>query len=480
MPHATTFRCDLDQPGHAFPHFWEHTVGSGHAPLALRADWQMQIRRCHRELGFRHVRFHALLSDEMGTLVREDNQPIYSFLNADLILDFLLSIGMRPFVELSFMPRAIASGRKTVFSYQANVTPPKNYRAWETLIHKLAAHWVNRYGVNEVRNWFFEVWNEPNLKAFWTGTRREYFELYRATAIALKRIDPLLKVGGPATAKNEWVPALLNFCVSHRVPIDFVTTHHYPTDAFGKPGADTRTQLRRAPKDVMRTDVERVRAQAGGLPVYYTEWNISSNPRDRLHDETFAAAYAVKIVLGNSALVDGYSFWTFSDIFNENYFPSVPFHGGFGLLNIHGIPKPVYRAFELLHHLGTKSLNVAGTHSTVEAWAFRKRKTVTAMLINHAMPGRPIRSETVTVRFAGSARPRRSYLETIDRDHANPKTIWESMGSPEYLATAQIEKLERASRLERKRLNWSYHAGETAIRVRLKPHSVAAVTCEFA
>jgi xylan 1,4-beta-xylosidase len=166
-----SFTCDLSQPPIPFEHFWEHTVGSGHAPLALRADWQAQMRKCHEELGFRHVRFHDLLSDSMSTLVCQEEKLIYSFFNADQIMEFLISIGMKPFVELSFMPETLASGLETVFHYKANITPPKDYKQWETLIHKLVLHWVERYGLAEVSQWYFETWNEPNLKAFWTGTQ---------------------------------------------------------------------------------------------------------------------------------------------------------------------------------------------------------------------------------------------------------------------------------------------------------------------
>jgi len=172
---VTDFMCDYLQPPKAFPHFWEHTVGSGHAPLALRADWQAQMLRCHEELGFQHVRFHALLSDDMGTLICEEDKLLYSFFNSDRIIDFLLSIRMRPFVELSFMPETLSSGNTTVFRYQANITPPKDYEQWATLVKKLAAHWVERYGVAEVRQWFFEVWNEPNLQAFWPASQEDYF-----------------------------------------------------------------------------------------------------------------------------------------------------------------------------------------------------------------------------------------------------------------------------------------------------------------
>ena len=181
---SARFECDLGAPPSVLPHFWEHTVGSDHAPMALRADWRDQLRRAHDELGFRHVRFHGILSDDVGTLLCEEDERVYSFFNADSIVDFLLSIGVRPFVELSFMPTTLSSGDTTVFKYRGNVTPPKDYREWAALISRLVGHWVDRYGVVEVRRWFFEVWNEPNLKSFWTGSQADYFELYRPTVLA--------------------------------------------------------------------------------------------------------------------------------------------------------------------------------------------------------------------------------------------------------------------------------------------------------
>ena len=202
---GVTFRCDLGVKGEDFPHFWEHTVGSGHATLALRADWQAQMRRAHDELGFRHVRFHGILSDDMGTCIGQDNQNLYSFFNADQIFDFLLSIGMRPFVEVSFMPTMLSSSGQIIFHDRANVSAPKDYDQWATLISKLVGHWVDRYGLEEVRQWFFEVWNEPNLEAFGSGKQEDYFKLYASTAKAIKSVDTQLKVGGPATADNAWI-----------------------------------------------------------------------------------------------------------------------------------------------------------------------------------------------------------------------------------------------------------------------------------
>src|SRR6202163_2772848 len=193
MP-TVEFICDLSQRGTPLAHCWEHTVGSCHAPLALRADWQVQLRQCHEDAGFKYVRFHGLLSDDVGTFVQYHDRRIDSFFNADRIVDFLLSIGMRPFVELSFMPAALASGDATVFFYRATAAPPADHGAWAELIRRLVSHWAQRYGLDEVRRWYFEVWNEPNLPAFWAGTREQYFELYQHTARAIKGVDARLQV----------------------------------------------------------------------------------------------------------------------------------------------------------------------------------------------------------------------------------------------------------------------------------------------
>jgi xylan 1,4-beta-xylosidase len=474
------FTCSFLQPPKPFPHFWEHTVGSGHAPLALRADWQAQMRRCHNELGFQHVRFHALLSDEMGTLICEEEQLLYSFFNADQIIDFLLSIGMRPFVELSFMPDALRSGDTTVFNYRGNVTPPRDYEEWATLIRKLTAHWVERYGAAEVRKWFFEVWNEPNLEAFWTGSQEDYFRLYRTTVTAIKGVDGSLRVGGPATAANQWIPEFLDYCRQNALDVDFVSTHHYPTDAFGMRGADSVTQLEHASRDVMKGQASNAREEARGLPLYYTEWNITSNPRDPMHDEPFAAAFATRIILQACGIVEGYSWWTFSDIFSENYFPSVPFHGGFGLLNLHGIAKPVYRAFQLLHHSGTGLFEFEGVHPTVDAWMIRKHNTAMIFITNVAMPRHPIQTEAVNLRLAGAPEPRTAWLERIDEEHANPRKLWQAMGEPTYLSELEVEELKMVSALRKEPQLWKYAGGNVDLALDVPPQSVAAITVEFA
>jgi xylan 1,4-beta-xylosidase len=473
------FTCHVSNKSKPLPHVWEHTVGSGHAPMALRADWQRQLRQCHEQLGFRHVRFHDILSDDMGTLMDEQDHLLYSFFNADQICDFLLSIGMKPFVEFSFMPSTLSSGSKTVFHYGANVTPPKDYSQWGKFVARLVTHWVQRYGIDEVGTWFFEVWNEPNLPAFWTGTQADYFKLYRFTVQAIKEVNDRLQIGGPATANNEWITEFLDFCEKHKLPVDFVSTHHYPTDALGSVGEDTETQLARSKRSILRKWARETYRKARGKPVYYTEWSSSSNPRDHLHDEPYTAAVIVKTMMESRGLVQGYSYWAFSDIFEENYMPATAFQGGFGLLTLQGIAKPSYRAFELLHRLGVEELSVKGKHETVDVWIVRGRDAVTVLVTNHVLPRHPIETESVHVELKGISSPRNVYIERIDDEHANAKRLWLEMGKPALPTEREVEQLHVASQIVRESLPWKCEAGTLQLEFTMPPQAIAAITVEL-
>ena len=292
---------------------------------------------------------------------------------------------------------------------------------------------------------------------------------------AIKGVDGALRVGGPATAANAWVAEFIVHCHDNELPVDFITTHHYPTDDFGQPGDDTEMQLSKSTRSALREQARTVRREAGDLPVYYTEWCTSSNPRDRLHDDPYAASFIVKTVLEANALVQGYSYWTFSDIFEENYFPSMPFHGGFGLLNIHGIAKPAWRAFELLHGLGTELMEVEGKHETVDAWLIRGAKRTTLVLTNFALPRHTIGEEMVHFDLQDATSITQVTIQRIDTEHANAKQRWEQMGKPEYLDARVIAELNEASRVREEPLAVIRKDGVCSIDVAMPPQSVAAI-----
>jgi|GEM_PF-88765 len=479
-----SFEADLNGGAAPLHHPWRLCVGSGHATTALRADWQAQLKRAQAELGFKYVRFHGLLDDDMGTLICQDEKLLYSFFNADQIIDFLLSIGMRPFMELSFMPGALSSGGETVFHYGANVTPPADEEQWATLMQKLAQHWVDRYGIGEVAQWYFEVWNEPNLQSFWKGTQEQYFSMYKATVKAIKGVDARLRVGGPASSKNAWLTDFRRYCEQHSLPVDFYSTHYYPTDGFGSIGTDSSAQLAKAPLDVMRTSALEARGMVGETPLHYTEWNITSNPRDLLHDEHFAAALAVRVVMDVDDVVQGYSYWTFTDIFEENYFPSKPFQGGFGLMNLHGIRKPVYHGLAMVAKLGQHHYPVKQSHPTLKLWVgelgdeSRERCESHVLAINQTMPEHPIAQQEITLRLRG--RPgyhvTSAHIARIDEDHANPLRMWQGWDEPTYLSAEQVEQLSKAGEPQPEPVDFDWHMGELTLKVTVAPQSVNLLT----
>jgi xylan 1,4-beta-xylosidase len=345
-------------------------VGAGRANEGLRADWQRQLRYVKDQLGFRYVRMHGLLSDDMG-VYREDNKgnPMYNWQYIDELYDFLESIHVRPFVELSFMPQALASGNKTIFWWRGNVTPPKDYDKWGALIQALVRHWVERYGEDEVRRWYFEVWNEPNLKdGFWTGDQEEYFKLYAVTAKAIKSVSNDLRVGGPATAGSAWVPEFIAWCSQNKAPVDFVSTHTYGVergylDENGNSGTVLSRNERSIYGDIIQSRDQIRQSAMPNLELHYTEWSSSYTPSDPIHDSYHEAAYILDKIRKTDTAANSMSYWTFTDIFEEAGPRFTPFHGGFGLMNYQDIDKPAFYAYKYLNKLGDKELQNSDTAS---------------------------------------------------------------------------------------------------------------------
>ena len=322
------------------------------------------------------------------------------------------------------------------------------------------------------------MWNEPNLKIFWTGTQRDYFRLYRYTAEAIKNVSTSFKVGGPATAKSEWIEEFVDFCERNDVPADFVSTHYYQNDGY-EGDSELEVQLFKSQRGIMREVAQNTRSHSRNRPVYYTEWNTSSSPFDPLHDEPYAAAAVASTIMEANGLVEGYGFWTFSDIFEENYLPSLPFHGGFGLLTLHGIPKPTYRTFELLHDLGDRQSLVDGLHETVDCSVIQKDSSVTVWLTNHTTPGHTIETEEIQIRLDNAREPIAARIRRIDEEHANAKRMWEEMGQPEYLSRKDVERLEEASQLVSEKQPIDFRDGSVFLRTTLPAHGVAAITIDF-
>ncbi|HEU4390913.1 MAG TPA: hypothetical protein VFV34_24120, partial [Blastocatellia bacterium] len=368
--------------------FYRKVVGAGRAAEGLRAGWQRDLSAVHRECGFEYIRFHGLLQDEMG-LYSEDRKggPIYNFQYVDALYDAILDTGMKPFVEFGFMPQALASGNKTIFWWKGNITPPKDYDKWERLIEALVKHWTDRYGHDEVAHWFFEVWNEPNLDIFWAGDQAEYFKLYTVTTRAVKHVSPDYRVGGPATAGHAWVPEMISFAVRSGAPLDFISTHDYGVSGRGVDESGVQQLYLDPSPNAIIGGVHSVRDQIKSsamrdLPLHYTEWNTSYSPRDPVHDSYISAPYILAKLKGVEGVADSMSYWTFTDIFEENGVVPSPFHGGFGLLNFQGLRKPAFYAYQFLNKLGDQEL----VSSDADSWICRDDRGVQVLFWNFSPP----------------------------------------------------------------------------------------------
>jgi xylan 1,4-beta-xylosidase len=444
---------DASGPAHPFPHFWEKMFGSGRAILTLRDSYRRDLRNVKQITGFEYVRFHAIFHDEVGAY-DEDAQgnPVYNFSYVDQIYDGLLANGVRPFVELSFMPKKLAARDVLhAFWYKQNVSPPKDYAKWDSLITRFTQHLVDRYGIGEVSQWYFEVWNEPNLD-FWAGGPRQstYWELYDHTARAVKAVSSRLRIGGPATAQAAWADAFIKHCVDSKVPVDFVSTHVYGNDK----AADVFATHDNIPRDQMvcravKKVHEQIMASAKPqLPLIWSEFNASYMNEPAVTDTVYMGPWMADTIRQCDGLVDVMSYWTFSDVFEEQGVVKQPFYGGFGLIAAGGIPKPSYNAFKLLHRLGDERISV-DSRSVVTTR--RRDGTLMVAVWNLVPPDQTGGPKTIHLRFEhldlARTGNRRAYVSRVDHDHGDARKAYEKMGQPPYPTQEQLKTLQEAATL---------------------------------
>jgi xylan 1,4-beta-xylosidase len=447
---AERIEINLRAPARAFPHYWERVFGSGRAVLALREEYRRDLRAVKEATQFQYVRFHDILDDSVG-VYDEDAQghAVYNFSYVDQIYDGLLQAGVRPFVELSFMPRKLAAPPPVLhpFWYKPIVSPPRDWDRWGDLVYNFTRHLVDRYGIEEVSKWYFEVWNEPNLD-FWAGDPKEptYYELYDHAARAIKRVDSHLRVGGPATAQAAWVDRFIRHCVEANVPVDFVSTHVYGNDraqdVFGTQEQIPRDQMVcRAVKKVY----DQVKASARpNLPIEWTEYNASYMNEPAVTDSVYMGPWLADTIRQCDGMLDSLSYWTFSDVFDEQGVPRQPFYGGFGVIAAGGIPKPAFNSFELLHRLGDKRIPVDSNSVLVTR---QKDDSLVLALWNYSPPGEKGASKEVTLHFAGMSGKHHVSIQHADKGYGAVHDAYEAMGSPTYPTQAQIARLQHAAHL---------------------------------
>jgi xylan 1,4-beta-xylosidase len=424
----------------------EAGVGPGGRPIG--AEFAEALRLAHEELGVEAVRAHAILGDDLGTYREMDGEPVHDFTGIDRIYDRVLELGLRPIVELSFMPHDLASDpSKTVFDYGAIVSPPKDWDRWGQLVEELARHLVDRYGLDEVRRWGFEVWNEANLEVFWSGSRAEYLQLYDVSVRAVKAVDPGLVVGGPATAAGKWVDEMLAHCAATGSPIDFVSTHTYGN----------------APLDLRPIAT---RHGFGGLPQWWTEWGAHAGHFSHVHDSAWSAAFLVRGMASAMGRIEALAYWTISDHFEELGRAPKLLHGGFGLLSVGNLRKPRWWGLWMLEQLGDDRLACEihgdGAGDMVQAIGSRGRDGRVAIVAWNGTAdvskasGEPLLDRTLTLDVTGLSQPTYQLRHRrLDASHSNLVSSWVEIGGgadwPDRDGWARLAARDRLEDLEPER-----------------------------
>ena len=450
----------------AFRNLTNYCVGTGRLDLALHAEYQQQLAAVQEKCHFKYIRGHGLFSDQMGIYQEwgppfAEKQQWYCFTYLDRVMDAYLENGLEPFLELGFMPEKLASGEQTLFYWKAHTVPPQDMAAWQRLVKATLEHLAQRYGKERVETWPCEIWNEPNLNGFWENAdKQKYLQLYAATALAVKEVLPDMRVGGPAicggTGSLDWITDFLAYCRDNKLPLDFVTRHAYMGQNPEHRGRYLYHPMCR-PEDLiaeMRASRERMEAfpEYRGLPLYITEFNTSYNPFCPIHDTRYNAALCAALLSRLGDVADGYSYWTFGDVFEEQGIPTRPFHGGFGLMAGGCIPKPTLWSFAFFSQLRGEPV-----YRDENAVAVRRPDGGYELVLWNLDGDREVE---ISVPVRGVA-----LLERV----GDPLTAWHRMGEPESLTKEQLAFLRAAGQPIPEILD----APEGTVKLTLKKYDVA-------
>lgn len=431
---------------------WKYCIGTGRLGLALQKEYLDHLKIIQEKIGFKYIRGHGLLSDDVGIYremkIGEEVKPFYNFTYIDRIFDSFLELNLRPFIEFGFMPELLSSGDQTIFYWKGNVTPPSDYQKWSNLIKAVVNHFIERYGIEEVKQWPFEVWNEPNLVNFWKDAdKEEYFRLYKVTALAIKAVNQDLQVGGPAICggADEWIVDFLNFCHRENVPVDFVSRHAYTSlspkkvtpDYYYQDLVDNTDMLQQF--EVVRGLIKE--SPFSDLPFHITEYNTSYSPINPVHDTPLNAAYLARILSEGGDFVDSFSYWTFSDVFEEADVPKALFHGGFGLMALHSIPKPTFHLFSFFNRLGEEVLY----RDTQMIITRKENGSITLVAWNEVMAKGEGFEKELVIKIPVSSGEYFMKRQSVDENHANPWKVWKELGRPRFPDKESVETLKEAA-----------------------------------
>lgn len=480
---------------------WKKLISIGKAKEGLIDIVQEQIIEVQKNIGYKYIRFHGIFDDEMMIYhENKDGEVSFNFHYVDRLFDFFKSVNLKPFLELSFMPSELAKYKsKTLFYKESITSPPKSYRKWAYMVHALVVHCIERYGLDEVKTWYFEVWNEPDIKAFWYGSEEEYYDLYEISYNVIKEIDKDLKVGGPSISsltikQTKWLERYISYCIENKCEPNFISFHTYPNEVFNiEDSFDHKNGLIIDPNiDYLGTVIDIVKSKLsdyklGNVELNLTEWNSTISHRDLTNDTLYKGSYIFKNILENMDKLDSFGYWTLSDYMEEFKLDKHIFHGGLGLITNNGIKKSAYYAFELLNSLGDTVIDKGDGY-----YVTRDSKGIKVFLYNYChfdkiyslsdvsniditnrynvFIDKTINLELKLKNFDKEGKYKVS-VSTLNKDNGSGYDTWLNMGAPMYMDNEDIDYINNKSIP----LKIKYYVNidkEYVIKEELKPHEV--------
>ena len=361
--------CRIDKTGVPLTHNFRNLISIHCAKDILLAEHQEMLRTIQKEVGFKYIRVHGILDDALMVYgENERGEPELNFSFVDMILDFLLSIGLRPFIELSYMPKKLArpDAREAYYNHSIISLPADDVK-WSTLISRFVRHLNSRYGYQEVAAWPFSLWNLPDSgeTLLGLGSTEDYFHFYESTYRTVKEQNAEISFSGPScltetAERGTFLPEFLSLCREHHCMPDLLQYHFYPIYIESLGNSKQRLAYRYSPnalKESVETVYRNMQDWPGcPLPLHISEWSSTISHHELLSDTAFQAVYITNNVLENYDSTDSLCYWTLADTISIGKMAADLFHGGLGLFTYNGIKKASYQAFRMLAKLGDEKL----------------------------------------------------------------------------------------------------------------------------
>jgi len=506
---------DFSMQGRPFGRAIHKFIGVGSAHEILFQDVQTMLTEAQREIGFEYVKFHGLLSDEMMVCSRQGKTLQFSFVMIDKVLDFLIGIGLKPLIQLSFMPKCLAEQpEKSVYWSRFITSLPCDFAEWNQLVQATVRHLLVRYGHDLVRSWLFTVWNEPDVSdvMFSVGDDEKFREFYASTYRAIKCEDENLVVGAPsnlpiATETQNWMEAFLAWTLEHDCRPQFINIHYY-SDDFENADADqhgpaglTASCSFKADPDNFATFINRVReirtnTSLQEVPIYLTEFNLTVSHRNLINDTCFTAAWLARNIMLNETQLDSFGFWSLTDLIGESQPHDELFHGGMGMFTRNGIRKPAFYLYWFARKLSGECIArgedfVAVKNSEgirILSWnyehfndLFARGQIFDMTSVNRYTPFNRQQARQMHLPLTGLPAERliiREYF--INRSQGSAFDQWVAMGAQPLATSDEVELLRQAVHPGYRKMIVTSQQGTYEYHATLEPHEVRLTEIKFA